>query len=249
MNIIADLWLYSLIAGNYDNDGDDSFVRKNLSTFRPGSKYTPFFTNLGDYAFINDEPTRLVLTFRGTHGRKGWLSNLKFLPNKEGFHTGFAEGFKKFEWPMLDYVSRNPEKPIEIVTHSRGGPIGHLMARALRKELNRYCKPVLFCSPRLANRRGTLNLMGPVPHIIFIESRNDGVDNIGVNAFWGGKYGTIIRLPKSKEYTFIEKLRDRLPGWGHSYSEVTDGLVQWFYSRGMEHEARYLKTIRYLSAI
>jgi hypothetical protein len=248
MNNIARSMYYVTLAGHYKTKNDLPFIGKELKNTIPSGKVY-FFNICGDFAFIVETHTRLQVVFRGTHGLTGWLSNCNCLANKNGFHTGFYNGFMPFCEPILTILDKSPEKVIEIAGHSRGCPFALLLSYFIRIKLRRYTKPILFCPPKLCTRTGVELLKSVEIDCVNVISYNDCIDNIGVNGFFGIHYGTCIKLPRSREYTFIEKLKDLIPSWGHSYTEVIDGLVKYFYGRGMSEEAEYLKSIRHLATI
>jgi len=244
MNIIAEMWFHCLLTEHFKDTG---FIRRQLEAHYGEGEITPM-RHGSDYGYIWETHSRFVIPFRGTHG-KGWFSNFKFWQNKEGFETGFAQGFKPFWEPIRARLEESPEKVCDSGGHSRGAPFSLLLALRAKMHLRRYIKSNLFCPPRLVKKKGERLLKEHKIDCNSIISPNDAVDNVGVGIISGRQYGKVIELPRSEEYTVREKLRDFIPSWGHAPSEVTDGLVQYFYGRGMEEEAEFLKSKRWIASI
>jgi hypothetical protein len=249
LNVIARQWYHCLLAGNFQNRPyDAAFILENLEKSHPGGRVTLFKSDV-DFGYAVELDGRVEGVFRGTHGRKGWFSNFKFWPNVQGFHTGFYDGFMKIWSDVAAVLGRNKGKVVEWGGHSRGAPLSQLLAMRVGQRWHMYIKPIVFCPPRLCNDKGVRLFGESGMGCLNMVDANDMVDDVGVDVTRGKFFGDVIYLPESREFTLREKLLDLIPGWGHAPSEVTDGLVQYFYGRGLAAEAEYLKSIRHLANI
>lgn len=244
VNIIAEMWFHCLLTQHFENC---KFIDAQLQRQYGDGELTPLRFN-SDFAYIWETHTRFIIPFRGTHGG-GWFSNLLFWQNREGFQTGFASGFKPFWKSIKARLEKSPEKRCDSGGHSRGAPFSLIMSLRAKQQLRRYIKPNLFCSPLPVKKKGHRLLTENKIEANDIISPNDVVDNVGAGITTGLRYGKRIDLPRSEEFTTEEKLKDHVPGWGHAPSEVTDGLIQYFYGRGMTEEAEFLKSKRWIATI
>lgn len=247
MNTVARSWYYSLLAGHYKNDGDFAFISDEFKRTLPDDAVVTYLVRDDDFAFVVETHTRVQICFRGTHGKRGWKSNLRFKCNSLGFGSGFYEGFLPFKDELLSLVSGRPEKVVDVCAHSRGCAFATYLTYHIKKELNHYVKPVLYCPPRPVNEKG-LTTLGEVDFsACSVISYNDFIDNVGAAGLFGRHVGSCIMLPRTREKSFRERIKDLIPGWGHAYSEVTDGLTAYFNGRGMRDEVEYLKSVRHLA--
>lgn len=250
MNIIAKMWLYCLLAPHKQKKGHgEDYIKSYLkANVDHDGEFIPMNTE-NDFGFFWITHKEMVLSIRGTHGLDAWKNNAKFWPTGEGFETGFYEGARAF-WPMVkDVLKDNHHRKLLSGHQSRGCPIGQILTLWAMEELHKWSKPMLYDPPTPWDERGDNRYHKAGLQAINLISPNDIVDNVGTGILGGVHTGTMIFLPVTREKG-IEGLKDMIPGWGHSYSETTDGLIKYFYeNRQMPKEAEYLKSIRHLATI
>lgn len=248
MNIIAEMWLYCLLAAHKQKEGEkfiSDYLKKNDDN---KGVFLPINTE-NDFAYFWITDNKIRFSVRGTHGKDAWRSNFKFLTNNNGVHEGFCEGAMALWLAVKNIICANYKKDFEAGHHSRGSAIGQILCLWLRQDLGIWHKPMLFCPPTPWDERGDSAFTNEKLQALNIISPNDFVDNVGAGIFSGVHSGSSIYLPITKEYG-KERILDRIPGWGHSYSEVTDGLIKYFRDyRGMNRESDYLESISYLATI
>jgi len=251
MNIIAESWMHCMLASHWDEDSGDGdydptdYIEDYLKDHYGNVCKVTMIKNSMDFGYLCETKDKVFDVTRGTDGGKAWGSNFKFIPNDEGIHCGFLEGFNKL-WLAKKHHLFKTGKPIICTGHSRGGPIELLTAAKIKEKIGRYSKCITFCMPTLGTKRYCKYLNWLKIDHLRIVNPGDFVDNVGVGGVFGKHYGKKILLPKYGMFHRIPFLRHI---FGHAYSSVNEALEQYFYGRGMKREAEYLKSIRSIATI
>jgi hypothetical protein len=257
MNPIVEQWVMQMIVAHVKNDHDpekgmkyvNDHVHEALSKEKKDIQIVHFNIEK-DYCCAAITDKKVYVPFRGTDGT--WGNNLDCLENDFGFHSGWYSSFmKKFREPLFMLFQKFREKEWSTGGHSRGCPLSLLFSYNLSKAFDKYCKPIMFCPPRLCTVKGELELKRYSVAAISVIDRNDIVDNVGVNGFAGVNYGDIINLKDhdQQDHGLKEVIFDHIPESGHAYTEVNKGLIQYFYNIGMEKEAEFLKSMEHHATI
>jgi hypothetical protein len=250
MQTIVRAWLFPVIAGNCKSKKDEKRVESLVRHWYPNARIYHIWTKL-DYCLVVECDTFIQITVRGTHGWRAWLDNFKCRANSFGFHRSFWAASSELVGPVLAILQKpnNEGKQLYGAGHSRGGPISLFVNAQLRTYGYAVKDNVTYCGAEGVTEKGAkaLEVVGVTNYAVI--SPNDIVDNVGVNGWGGVQYGKVIQLPKSPEKGFWERLKDKIPGWGHSYSEVTDGLIKKAENENCQVEVAILQAIRRIAAI
>jgi predicted lipase len=141
---------------------NDSVSLDSINEINKDAVYVDQMTRDNDFGYyVRESNGSLIFCFAGSNDIKDWISNVEFLPLKEGFtiHDGFYDSWAKFKDKITDVVLNIAIKlgkknvKVSCVGHSRGAALATLCARHIAKNMKIPCKLVVFGCPKLGNKQ------------------------------------------------------------------------------------------------
>mgnify|MGYP001223847878 CR=1 FL=1 len=234
MNLIADMWRYAELCSHDKQDfgdGDDDpidYISDTIAAQTPKSLFLQMKNGI-EYCYVVDEPSRVVIVFRGTDGAKAWRNNFDILPLVDGYmHQGFYDLMQYFgpeiKKCMVAIYGKELKqtKPLFITGHSLGGIMSQYCAKYLYDKVGLISTCVNFGSP-VGGTKKWAEEMNKVPVKNYrVVNGWDLVTEI-LDDTIGGHAGKLVRLPQPK----IRKIFKLLQLLDHAYSRYTKALIKY----------------------
>ena len=187
ISLVPDLWRFAAAAS-----------QPQLEQCLPeGGQVTRMRNDLHE-CMVYEDDLRIIAAFAGTLGTvPDWLENFRIRTNRDGLHTGFADGSEMFEPSLCELMRGAREKKRAAIGHSQGGGIAGAFAfRCERYHHMPIDYPVTFGSPPYAqDERCVPNMLRVVVIGDPVECRGfPGVRRAGSLHFQGPPGGDVCPL-------------------------------------------------------
>jgi predicted lipase len=169
-----------------------------------------------DGALIGHTPGEIIVAFRGTfpfdspdHAQMvlDWLNDCdeglvvdENLPGKvhKGFRCSLNDLLPLIKAPIGDLVQANPQKPIHVTGHSKGGAVANLAARRLRDFFPKT--PIIvttFAAPKPGDSDFQADYDKAVAHSVRYECSDDIVPHVPPNKFFRTVFSEFSQITKT----------------------------------------------------
>lgn len=130
---------------------------KSIAVTQWGYDECIFISKSDTQLFVAIKDNKVVISFRGSHGRSDWLNNFRIIGTNDleagRIHSGFHSAFQAIKTPLVELLNDlGSDKKIWLTGHSLGGALAAICLAELQESLrDRFQACYTFGQPRVGH--------------------------------------------------------------------------------------------------